>query len=117
MNILSKLGYQIEQFGETALKIISIPRIISLSDPTSYLYQLIDEFPQDETIPNIEHKYFSTIACHSSVKAGDILSIDEMNEIIQQLKLTKSPFSCPHGRPTILNFSFNKIEKDFRRIN
>ena len=117
INILSKLGYQIEQFGETGLKIISIPRIVSLSDPSSYLYQLIDEFPQDETIPNIEHKYFSTIACHSSVKAGDVLSIDEMNEIIQQLKLTKSPFSCPHGRPTILNFSFNKIEKDFRRIN
>ncbi len=51
------------------------------------------------------------------MKAGDNLVNKQMIEILEQLRTTTSPFSCPHGRPTILNFTYNKLEKDFRRIN
>ena len=115
--MLNQLGYEIEKFGESAITIRSIPKIFSKNDPVNYLNDLIGQIEEEEGLNSKEHKHFATIACHSSVKAGDNLANKEMIEILEQLRTTTSPFSCPHGRPTILNFTYNKLEKDFRRIN
>jgi len=117
MDIFKQLGYEIEQFGESSLVIRAVPKIISTSDTNNTFNDLIGQLEEEESLPRKEHKYLATIACHSSVKAGDNLVNNEMIAILDDLKTTSSPFSCPHGRPTILNFTFNKLEKDFRRIN
>ena len=117
MDMIKQLGYEIEQFGESSLVIRAVPKIISTTDLNNSLNDLIVQFAEEESISTIEHKYLATIACHSSVKAGDNLVNNEMIAILDNLRTTNSPFSCPHGRPTILNFTFNKLEKDFRRIS
>lgn len=117
IHMLNQLGYQIEEFGESALIIRAVPKIVSTNDPNNYLNDLIGQIGDEDTLGTKEHKYLATIACHSSVKAGDNLVNKEMIEILEKLRITTSPFSCPHGRPTILNFTYNKLEKDFRRIN
>ena len=114
---MEKLKPQIEEFGESVLIIRAVPKIVSTNDPNNYLNDLIGQIGDEDTLGTKEHKYLATIACHSSVKAGDNLVNKEMIEILEKLRITTSPFSCPHGRPTILNFTYNKLEKDFRRIN
>jgi len=55
------------------------------------------------------------MACHSAVKAGQILSNDEMRELIRQLEQTATPHTCPHGRPTVIHLSSQQLEKEFGR--
>ena len=56
------------------------------------------------------------VACKASVKAHDVLSKEEMIDLLEQLKKTKNPFACAHGRPTIISYSFYELEKMFKRI-
>ena len=102
-----------EIYGFSEHSIFMQPKFFFLS----IIFSLIGQIGDEDSLGTKEHKYLATIACHSSVKAGDNLVNKEMIEIIEKLRITTSPFSCPHGRPTILNFTYNKLEKDFRRIN
>jgi DNA mismatch repair protein MutL len=55
------------------------------------------------------------MACHSSVRAGDMISISNASEIIEKLGKTENPYTCPHGRPTIVNFDEKELKKWFKR--
>ena len=55
------------------------------------------------------------MACHSSVRAGDMLSITSASDIIRELGRTDNPYTCPHGRPTIVKFTEKEIKKWFKR--
>jgi DNA mismatch repair protein MutL len=57
----------------------------------------------------------ATIACHSSIRAGQVLSIDECKDLIRQLERTERPNTCPHGRPTIVQLNVNDLEREFKR--
>jgi DNA mismatch repair protein MutL len=56
-----------------------------------------------------------SFACHGSVKAGERLSKEEMKHLVQQLFLTEEPYSCPHGRPTVVKFPLAELNKKFGR--
>jgi DNA mismatch repair protein MutL len=56
------------------------------------------------------------MACKSAVKAGDKLNYREMSELIEKLRFCDNPFTCPHGRPTIIKTSYIELEKKFKRI-
>ena len=56
-----------------------------------------------------------SLACHSAIRAAKVLSPEEMGALIQQLGSTKQPFTCPHGRPTIIHLSAEELEKKFKR--
>ncbi len=58
---------------------------------------------------------FATAACRASVKAGEKLSYESMRQIMEGLKNTKIPYTCPHGRPTMIRMSKKEIEKRFKR--
>jgi len=58
---------------------------------------------------------FSTAACKASIKAGEKQSYEAMRELVEHLKATKMPFTCPHGRPTMIRLSKKEIEKRFKR--
>jgi len=55
------------------------------------------------------------MACKAAVKAGDVLSLSQMQELMKDLHTTPNRFSCPHGRPTGWMLSLHDIEKTFRR--
>ena len=59
---------------------------------------------------------FALVACHSSVRAGDKLSNDEIKSIIRQLESTEFPQTCPHGRPTMIEYTFDQMKKNFLRL-
>ena len=57
-----------------------------------------------------------TMACKMSIKANDNLSNKEMEELINDLRKCNNPYTCPHGRPTIINFTKYELEKMFKRV-
>ena len=62
-----------------------------------------------------EERVAISIACHSAVRAGQVLSGDEMRELVRQLEQVALPHSCPHGRPTMIRLSLEQLDKEFGR--
>jgi DNA mismatch repair protein MutL len=57
----------------------------------------------------------ATVACHSSVRAGTLLALDEMRRLVEDLERAASPRTCPHGRPTLIHVGTDLIERQFGR--
>ncbi|MHB0878714.1 MAG: DNA mismatch repair endonuclease MutL, partial [Anaerolineae bacterium] len=62
----------------------------------------------------LEHSLVRLV-CHSAVRAGETLALPQMREILTELESTRSPRTCPHGRPTMLHLSAYQMEREFRR--
>ena len=63
----------------------------------------------------LRHEFLQIASCRSAIKAGDILDENAMRELINQLMQTKLPYTCPHGRPTVVSFSHADLYKLFKR--
>ena len=64
----------------------------------------------------VRYLRIATVACKASIKAHDELTRPEMEHLINELRFLNEPFTCPHGRPTMIRFTLTEIEKMFRRI-
>ncbi len=114
----NSLGFEIEEFGQNAFIIRTVPAVLERSDPKELIFELIYELQSAErskTPKEIREKILISLACHSAIKAGDKLAQEAMESLISQLVQTQLPFTCPHGRPTIIKMSINEIEKRFMR--
>ncbi|MPN27619.1 DNA mismatch repair protein MutL [bioreactor metagenome] len=117
LEVLNHLGFDIEFFGENSLAVRQVP--IILGQPCSgfvisELLDTIDDYKNDFSI--IYEKTIIQIACKTAVKAGNNLTTKEIEELIVKLFNTKQPYTCPHGRPTIITMNKTEIEKKFKRI-
>ncbi|MCP4482276.1 MAG: DNA mismatch repair endonuclease MutL [bacterium] len=113
-----KFGFLIEKFGNDSLKITAVPSIIEKGHEKSSFLEMLSEInPEVDIIKNKEiiDKIIMT-ACKNSVKAGQKLSIAEMDHLIKNLFKCKNPYHCPHGRPTIITMTQTEIDKKFSRI-
>jgi DNA mismatch repair protein MutL len=111
---LRQFGFTVEPFGERTYLVRTIPSVLKDGDWLAALREILDN-PRDK-ITNVEDDIIKSLACHSAVRAGKVLSDDEMRELIRQLEQAKLPNTCPHGRPTILHLSVRQLEKEFGRI-
>lgn len=115
--LFQNLGFETEWFGENALAIRSIPIIMGEPCSGEFFGSILDSLK--ETGSSIESpldKIVISMACKNAVKAGDKLTPEEIEELIDQLFNTNQPFTCPHGRPTIITMSKYDLEKKFKRI-
>ena len=115
---IEKLGYIIEEFGHNSFVVRGVPPGLYEQDHVALLRDLIEEFKDSKDKKNIEEikeKILVTISCKAAVKAGKKLSIEEMRKLISNLKHSKHPQTCPHGRPIIIKFSEEAIQKLFKR--
>lgn len=116
-NIFENLGYVIEDFGGGAIALRAVPVIFGNPDPKELFQEILSDFEGGEKeLPHTIDKILYTMACKSAIKAGDKLSLKEMSELINTLRMCDSPFTCPHGRPTIIKMSETELEKKFKRI-
>ena len=58
----------------------------------------------------------ATLACKHSIRAHDVISKKDMEDLLEQIRYTNNPFTCPHGRPTIITYSTYELEKMFKRV-
>lgn len=111
-------GITIEQFGLQTIKVRSIPEWIPSEKEAQYLERIIQMVLNEDEVDFLElhNDIIASTSCKSSIKANQYLTKREMESLIEQLRRTENPFSCPHGRPIIIHFSFYDIEKMFKRV-
>ncbi len=114
----NEAGFLIEHFGGNAFLIRGVPPHFPESQAKEFLLNMLDYFrergPGASQIEFFNH-IASVIACRNAVKAGERLSQSSMEALLDRLTRTENPFTCPHGRPTIINLSYEDLEKRFKR--
>jgi len=115
---LSRFGFDLAPFGGRTFILKTVPSILGGKDPNALMIEIIDELdevrPQDG-LDRLEEALLSTLACHSAVKAGDEMTLAEMDRLLLDLRAASLPTHCPHGRPLIFRFDLKEIEKKFKR--
>ena len=113
-----KLGVTIERLGPSTIGVKSAPAFVKEAVFAEILEKMADEISDKGGSFQFEKKIVdicATMACHSVVRAGQALSIVEMKSLLQQMDEFPLSSFCPHGRPVSLEWSFEKLEKDFGR--
>jgi len=110
---LVEFGFALEPFGDRTYLVRSVPQALSGGDWPGALRELLDS---GEEMGDWAEKMAISIACHSgAVRAGQILSDDEMRALVRQLEKTVVPHTCPHGRPTLIQLSAGQLRREFGR--
>ena len=115
---LASLGFDVEAFGPQAVAVRSAPVLMGKMNISNLLRDLADDFrdmKKETTLQDKLEEFLSTMACHGSIRAGKVLSVAEMNELLRQMENTPNSAQCNHGRPTYVHLSLPDIEKLFGR--
>lgn len=115
--LFERLGFEIEEFGTNSIIIRTVPMLFGSPNLEIFIKDILANL-EKEIATNYELKLdkIMKIACTNSVKAGQKLNDLEINRLIKDLSECEEPFTCPHGRPTLINLSKKEIEKLFGRI-
>jgi len=115
---LEEIGIHLEVFGESSFIVRSLPSWVSDVEEEKFIQDMIDEYQKNEEI-NIEELRrlaLASMACHSSIRFNRTLTMEEMKQVVEDLRKCKQPFHCPHGRPTLIELTLKELEKDFLRV-
>lgn len=117
MYIFEKAGFSLEEFGENTIKLTGVPNVCIDLDTKELFLETLDEI---NTVARTakqekEEKFIATVACKSAVKANMALTLQEVDKLMEQLLSLPNPFTCPHGRPTVIKMSKYDIERKFAR--
>ncbi|BAH06516.1 DNA mismatch repair endonuclease MutL [Clostridium kluyveri] len=117
-DVFKKAGFNIELFGNNTINVREVPVILGKPDIKNLFTDIIDNLKNMGSGDTVEVKYLSiaTLACRAAIKAKHNLSQVEMEHLLHELGFLEDPFTCPHGRPTIVKFTLNDLEKKFKRI-
>jgi DNA mismatch repair protein MutL len=117
LTILEDFGLFIEQFGINTYRINSIPMWMKDSDVKVFATEMIDSIVSSQKIDlaSLRHHAISTLACKASLKANKVFSIMELEVLMDRLFMCDNPYTCPHGRPTIVKFTKYELERMFKR--
>ena len=116
-DLFEKAGFIVEEFGENTLKVSGVPEVCVDLDTKELFMETLDEI---NTIARTakqekEEKFIATVACKAAVKANMALTEEEVTSLMDELLELPNPFSCPHGRPTVIKMSKYDIERKFAR--
>jgi DNA mismatch repair protein MutL len=112
------VGFDLEPFGGESYVIRAVPAAIRNKDPLKILRDLVDELVEASVVRKLvptREQIWITSACHMAVKAGDPLSLPEMEKLIYDLALTENPYLCPHGRPITATLTREAMLRLFKR--
>ncbi|MEO8287178.1 MAG: DNA mismatch repair endonuclease MutL [Chloroflexota bacterium] len=115
--LMAELGFELESFGDHAMLVRAVPAIYSDSrkDVGHDLLEILDTVMRGSHEARWREEMAITVACHSAIRAGQTLTLDEMRALIQQLERCEYPRACAHGRPTMLHLSQMQLEREFGR--
>jgi len=111
-----ELGFQIEPFGQRTFAVQAVPAVIKDRDVQTVIREVLDDLSgKDLGKISVIDELVKLTACKAAIKAGDPLSVGEMESLLSQLARCDLPFTCPHGRPTTIDITVGDLEKLFRR--
>ena len=116
--VFTNTGFDIIEFGENTISIKEVPILLGKPDVKNLFNEILDNLKNMGTGETVEIKYnrIASLACKAAVKANNQLTEMEMSKLISDLRYLDEPFTCPHGRPTIIKITLNELEKKFKRI-
>lgn len=116
IDLFLNFGFEIELFGNNHIMIRGVPTIFGKPESEKFILQIIDNIEDLKNSYDLKGDKFASMACRAAIKANDIIHTMEMKKLLSQMELCENPFTCPHGRPTIVEISKKEIEKMFKRI-
>lgn len=117
VDIFTRAGFMIEEFGESTIRLIGVPTVCIDLDTKELFLEILDAVNTVAitAIQEKEDKFIATVACKAAVKANHELQEVEVKELMDKLLRLPNPFTCPHGRPTAIKMSKYDIERKFNR--
>tara|TARA_B100001250_G_C19656982_1_gene725298 strand:+ start:1 stop:678 length:678 start_codon:yes stop_codon:yes gene_type:complete len=113
---LEKIGFKIKKASKTSIRIDAIPSEMVLGNEKSVIREILDNFiTQKKQYSSFQEDLAAMFACKAAIKAGDILTREEMQELVNRLFSTEHPYYCPHGRPIIVQMSLDELDGRFER--
>jgi DNA mismatch repair protein MutL len=116
---LNRLGVVLSEFGNRTFLLEALPPFVKAPDSRRFVLQLIDELQasgQDVNSWRLGEDVVAKTVCRHAVKAHDVLQGPELDRLLELLRLCAMPYTCPHGRPTLIEMNFRELEKKFGRI-
>jgi DNA mismatch repair protein MutL len=115
---LTRLGVGLSEFGESTFLLDALPPFVKASDPRRFVLELVDELKaagQEVNSLRLGENTVAKTVCRHAVKANDPLGGRELENLVEDLRHCAMPYTCPHGRPTIIEMNFRELEKKFGR--
>ena len=112
---MSGMGFLLEPFGDNSVILRGVPALLKESDQAAALVDVLDLMAEGGGFETWEERAAYSIACHGAIRAGKVLSPEEMRELVTQLEQCAQPNTCPHGRPTMIHMSSGQLEREFGR--
>jgi DNA mismatch repair protein MutL len=112
------MGFALEPFGDSTLKIDGIPPFFATDDPGMAIRKLVDELRSITSTTSrlrMGEQVIAKTVCRHAIKANDDLRLAEVENLIRDLLECDLPFCCPHGRPTMIQLGYGELEKKFGR--
>lgn len=116
LDLFLNFGFEIELFGNNHIMIRGVPTIFGNPESEKFILQIIDNIDDLKNSYDLKGDKFASMACRAAIKANDKIHTMEMKKLLSQMEVCENPFTCPHGRPTIVEISKKEIEKMFKRI-
>ena len=119
---LAALGFELEPFGGETVLLRAVPEVLQNQDPGRALADILDDLAGLSADPHRnpvteaqEARVIASVCKQGAVRAGQTLSLAEMQALIRDLEATQSPRTCPHGRPTMIHLSAEQLAREFGR--
>lgn len=116
LDLFKKFGFELEIFGQKSIIIRGVPNIFGKNESEKFIFEIIDQIEMDFDITDFKLDDIASKACKSAIKAYHKIQDIQINKLINDLKKCKNSFTCPHGRPIVVEISKMDIEKFFKRI-
>ena len=117
LEVMAELGFEIEHFGGNTFMVRSVPALLGRRNPAVLLEAAVDDMERDEKPLEgaLEAKIVARVCKTAAIKAGQVLTVQEMSAMVRQLEVCDSPHTCPHGRPTMIQMSAAQLARQFGR--
>ena len=116
---LNRMGVELNEFGERTFLLEALPPFIKVPDPKQFTLQMIDQLKAAGDGVNsmrLGEDMVAKTVCRHAVKANDPLADAELDNLVNDLRHCRMPYTCPHGRPTLIEMSMGELEKKFGRV-
>jgi len=119
METLNRLGVGLSEFGERTFLLDALPPFVKAADSRKFILELVDRLQaagEGVNALRLGEDVIAKTVCRHAVKANDALREEELQQLVDDLRRCEMPYTCPHGRPTIIEMNYLELEKKFGRI-
>jgi DNA mismatch repair protein MutL len=111
-------GFILDGFGGDAFVVRAVPVVLGRLEETTIIDEIISDLVSEEAAQAVSNRERITriVACRGAIKAGTVCTREQCQRIVNQLRRMKNPFTCPHGRPTMIRFTRKELDAMFKRI-